>query len=80
MIISVLTIVYRVGSVVYSLAVSVKMNILLYIPALLLVYLAVLGIWNTFLQVRLNRSPVTSVLDPNLFAGSDQIIRIRPKN
>ncbi len=40
------------GSLMYSLAVSVKMNILLYSPALLLVYLAVLGFRNTVLQVR----------------------------
>jgi alpha-1,3-mannosyltransferase len=39
------------GSLMYSLAVSVKMNILLYSPALLLVYLAVLGFRNTILQV-----------------------------
>ena len=34
-----------------SLAVSVKMNILLFAPGLLLVYLASLGLWNTVGQL-----------------------------
>ena len=39
------------GSLVFSLAVSVKMNILLYSPAVLLYYLAVLGLPATMVQL-----------------------------
>ncbi|XP_050690954.1 lethal(2)neighbour of tid protein-like isoform X2 [Eriocheir sinensis] len=39
------------ASVVYSLAVSVKMNILLFAPALLLAYLRCLGLWGTVKQL-----------------------------
>lgn len=39
------------GSIIYSLAVSVKMNILLYSPALLATFIYVLGPWGTFKQL-----------------------------
>lgn len=42
---------WSIGSVIYSLAVSVKMNILLYSPALLLAYWACLGVKKTLLQL-----------------------------
>ncbi|KAL1130684.1 hypothetical protein AAG570_011926 [Ranatra chinensis] len=42
---------WSMGSVVYSLAVSVKMNILLYSPALLLAYLTSLGPASTLAQL-----------------------------
>jgi len=42
---------WSLGSVFFSLAVSVKMNILLYAPALLLAYLAVLGLPGTLVQL-----------------------------
>lgn len=42
---------WHLGSVFYSLAVSVKMNILLFAPALLVAYLAILGIRQTIVQL-----------------------------
>lgn len=42
---------WSLGSVFFSLAVSIKMNILLYAPALLLAYLAVLGLPGTLVQL-----------------------------
>jgi len=42
---------WSLGSFIYSLAVSVKMNILLYSPALLLAYLAILGTKQTVVQL-----------------------------
>lgn len=42
---------WNLGSLVYSLAVSVKMNVLLYAPALLLAYITLLGFKNTVKQL-----------------------------
>lgn len=42
---------WSLGSLMFSLAVSVKMNILLYAPALLLAYLHILGIMGTIKQL-----------------------------
>jgi len=42
---------WSLGSFFFSLAVSIKMNILLYAPALLLVYVTVLGLPHTFVQL-----------------------------
>lgn len=42
---------WYLGSIFYSLAVSVKMNILLFAPALLVAYLAILGIQKTIVQL-----------------------------
>merc|ERR1719445_2102552 len=42
---------WSLGSFFFSLAVSIKMNVLLYAPALLLAYLAVLGLPHTFVQL-----------------------------
>merc|ERR1712156_1198658 len=42
---------WSLGSFFFSLAVSIKMNVLLYAPALLLVYLTVLGLPHTFVQL-----------------------------
>lgn len=42
---------WKLGSVFYSLGVSIKMNILLYSPALLCIYLAFLGIQGTAIQL-----------------------------
>lgn len=42
---------WNLGSIVYSLAVSVKMNILLFSPALLLAYLHILGLNGTMIQL-----------------------------
>lgn len=42
---------WHLGSVLYSLAVSVKMNILLFAPALLVAYLCVLGLSKTLIQL-----------------------------
>ncbi|XP_042883514.1 lethal(2)neighbour of Tid protein-like [Penaeus japonicus] len=42
---------WSVGSLIYSLAVSIKMNILLFAPALLLAYLRCLGLKKTILQL-----------------------------
>ncbi|KAK9500925.1 hypothetical protein O3M35_002087 [Rhynocoris fuscipes] len=39
------------GSIIYSLAVSVKMNILLFSPALFIAYLSVLGTKDTIIQI-----------------------------
>ncbi|KAG5346257.1 NT56 protein, partial [Acromyrmex charruanus] len=39
------------GSVLYSLAVSIKMNILLFAPALLVIYLCVLGMFKTLIHL-----------------------------
>ena len=46
-----LKICWSAGSLVFSLAVSVKMNILLYAPALLIAYITVLGYTHTIIQV-----------------------------
>lgn len=42
---------WSLGSLAFSLAVSVKMNVLLYSPALLLAYLTILGLPHTFVQL-----------------------------
>lgn len=42
---------WKIGSLFYSLAVSVKMNILLYAPCLLLAYLTVLGVKETIFNL-----------------------------
>lgn len=42
---------WTIGSVIYSLAVGIKMNILLFSPAILMLYLACLGIKKTFIQL-----------------------------
>lgn len=42
---------WHLGSILYSLAVSVKMNILLFAPALLIAYLAILGLRKTVVQL-----------------------------
>jgi len=42
---------WSLGSLAFSLAVSVKMNILLYSPALLLAYVTILGLPHTFVQL-----------------------------
>jgi len=42
---------WSLGSLVFSLAVSVKMNILLYAPALLIAYITVLGYTHTIIQL-----------------------------
>lgn len=42
---------WSLGSLFFSLAVSIKMNILLYAPALLLAYVTVLGLPHTFVQL-----------------------------
>merc|ERR1712142_832596 len=42
---------WSLGSFLYSLAVSIKMNILLFAPALFLAYLATQGMWGTVKQL-----------------------------
>jgi len=42
---------WSLGSLFFSLAVSIKMNVLLYSPALLLAYLTILGLPHTFVQL-----------------------------
>ncbi|KAJ8673987.1 hypothetical protein QAD02_005249 [Eretmocerus hayati] len=42
---------WYLGSILYSLAVSVKMNILLFAPALLIAYISNLGVINTCIQL-----------------------------
>jgi len=42
---------WSLGSLLYSLAVSVKMNILLFAPALFLAYLATQGFFGTIKQL-----------------------------
>lgn len=44
---------WYLGSVLYSLAVSVKMNILLFAPALLVAYLCVLGLFKTLIHLNI---------------------------
>ncbi|CAL1683388.1 unnamed protein product [Lasius platythorax] len=44
---------WYLGSVLYSLAVSVKMNILLFAPALLVAYLCVLGLFKTVIHLNI---------------------------
>ncbi|KAG5333473.1 NT56 protein, partial [Acromyrmex heyeri] len=42
---------WYLGSMLYSLAVSIKMNILLFAPALLVIYLCVLGMFKTLIHL-----------------------------
>lgn len=42
---------WYLGSALYSLAVSIKMNVLLFAPALLVAYLSCLGVQNTIVQL-----------------------------
>ena len=42
---------WTLGSMLCSLGVSVKMNVLLFAPALLLVYPCILGLWGTVKQL-----------------------------
>lgn len=42
---------WTIGSICLSLGVSVKMNVLLFAPAILLFYIVNLGYWNTFKQL-----------------------------
>lgn len=42
---------WTIGSIFLSLGVSVKMNVLLFAPAILLLYIVNLGYWNTFKQL-----------------------------
>lgn len=42
---------WYLGSVLYSVAVSIKMNILLFAPALLIAYLYILGLFKTFIHL-----------------------------
>uniref|UniRef100_A0A8R1U171 dolichyl-P-Man:Man5GlcNAc2-PP-dolichol alpha-1,3-mannosyltransferase n=1 Tax=Onchocerca volvulus TaxID=6282 RepID=A0A8R1U171_ONCVO len=44
---------FRIGSIFYSLAVSVKMNTLLFSPALLFILLLNIGYWDTFKTIAL---------------------------
>lgn len=44
---------WYLGSVLYSLAVSVKMNILLFAPALLVAYLCILGLFKTLIHLNI---------------------------
>ena len=54
-------IVWCAGSLVFSLAVSVKMNILLYAPALLIAYITVLGYTQTIIQVNIKKTRTESL-------------------
>lgn len=42
---------WSLGSLLFSLAVSIKMNVLLYSPALLVAYVSILGLPHTFVQL-----------------------------
>jgi len=57
---------WSLGSVCFSLAVSIKMNILLYAPALLLAYLAVLGLPGTLVQLTICASLQILIATPFL--------------
>jgi len=57
---------WSLGSVFFSLAVSIKMNILLYAPALLLAYLAVLGLPGTLVQLTICASLQIIIATPFL--------------
>uniref|UniRef100_A0A0P4W8A6 dolichyl-P-Man:Man5GlcNAc2-PP-dolichol alpha-1,3-mannosyltransferase n=1 Tax=Scylla olivacea TaxID=85551 RepID=A0A0P4W8A6_SCYOL len=60
---------WALGSLVYSLAVSLKMNILLFAPALLLAYLRCLGLWGTIKQLTICASVQLVLGAPFLLAN-----------
>ncbi|KAG0710985.1 Dol-P-Man:Man(5)GlcNAc(2)-PP-Dol alpha-1,3-mannosyltransferase [Chionoecetes opilio] len=67
---------WALGSLVYSLAVSIKMNILLFAPALLLAYLRCLGLWGTVKQLVICASVQLALGAPFLIANPVGYIRM----
>nr|XP_027230958.1 lethal(2)neighbour of tid protein-like [Penaeus vannamei] len=61
---------WSLGSLIYSLAVSIKMNILLFAPALLLAYLRCLGFKKTILQLTICAAVQVLLAVPFLMANS----------
>ncbi|TRY70011.1 hypothetical protein TCAL_06124 [Tigriopus californicus] len=59
---------WSLGSVCFSLAVGVKMNILLFAPALFFAYLANLGVWHTAIQLFICGSIQVSLALPFLLS------------
>ena len=59
---------WSLGSVLFSLGVSIKMNVLLYAPALLCIYLVFLGIYGTIIQLSICASVQLLLALPFLFA------------